>query len=203
MSRGRPREFDTSEALDRALALFAREGFEQASVQALAEYMGICKPSLYAAYGNKETLFIEAVRRYAERGDAERSRLLNEAPDVHEAIAALLRASARAVTGGERTGCLVVAEAASQRATYPPAVRDALADAMARGDTMLRERLVRAQHEGQLDAGTDVDTMVRFFVAVMSGMAVQARAGATYEELCTTAELAARLWRTAPAASAH
>ena len=202
MTRGRPREFDTSEALDRALTVFAREGFDQASVQALAECMGICKPSLYAAYGNKEALFVEAIRRYADRSDAERSRLLNDQADVHEAMTSLLRATARGVTSSEHTGCMLVSEAASQRASYPPAVRDALADAMSRSGMMLRERLERAQRDGQLEADTDINAMARFFEAVMSGMSVQARSGASYEELCTTAEFAARAWRVTSASGA-
>lgn len=194
MRRGRPREFDPSEALDQALAVFARDGFEQASVQALADGMGICKPSLYAAYGNKEALFIEVLRRYAERGNAERRRLLEEEPDGRAAMAAVLRSTAQAVACAERAGCLLVSEAAAAHAEYPPAVRHAVCELMESGTVLLRERLQRAAAEGQLDASADIDGLVRFYSAVMSGMTVQARSGSTPEQLLATAELAMRAW---------
>lgn len=198
MSRGRPREFDPTEALDQALAVFARDGFEQASVQALADGMGICKPSLYAAYGNKESLFIEALRRYALRGNLERDRLLNEEPDGPTALAALLRATAEAASSHGQTGCLLVSEAAAAHAEYPAAVRDAVRDLMESGAVLLRARLVRAIADGHLDESADVEALVRFYGAVMSGLTVQARSGATREQLLAAAEMAMRAWPGAP-----
>ena len=67
MRTGRPREFDVDEALDRALQVFWRKGYEGASLPDLTEAMGINRPSLYAAFGNKEELFRKALDRYAER----------------------------------------------------------------------------------------------------------------------------------------
>src|SRR6516165_10435871 len=66
VARGRPREFDIDEALDRALQVFWRKGYEGASLLDLTEAMGINRPSLYAAFGSKEALFRRALDRYAE-----------------------------------------------------------------------------------------------------------------------------------------
>lgn len=194
MSRGRPREFDPSAALDQALAIFVRDGFAQASVQALADGMGICKPSLYAAYGNKEALFIEVLRRYAERGNEERRRLLDQEPDGRAALATLLRHTALGMACADRAGCLLVSEAAAAHRDYPPVVRAAVCEFLESGTLLLRERLQRAVDDGQLDPATDVEGLVRFYSAVISGMTVQARSGSTPEQLLATAELAMRAW---------
>ncbi|HYW32458.1 MAG TPA: TetR/AcrR family transcriptional regulator, partial [Gemmatimonas sp.] len=98
MTRGRPREFDTNSALDQALLVFVRDGFAHASVQDLADSMGICKPSLYAAYGNKEALFIEALRRYASAGNTRRATLLDSEPNGERAATLLLEDAAHAYT---------------------------------------------------------------------------------------------------------
>src|SRR5262245_59406118 len=66
VQRGRPREFDTDQALDRALEVFWRKGYEGASISELTEAMGINRPSLYAAFGNKEELFRKALDRYVQ-----------------------------------------------------------------------------------------------------------------------------------------
>ena len=202
MTRGRPRQFDPDAALDHALALFARDGFEKASVQELAERMAICKPSLYAAYGNKETLFIEALRRYAAQGAEQRAALLNDEPDGRRAVEALLRMTATEVTRGETAGCLIVSEAAATPSGYPPAVRDAVASALASGAAQLRACLVRAQREGDLDAAMDVDALTTYFSTVMVGMTVQARNGTTSAQLCAAASVAMSVWSGASAESA-
>lgn len=194
MTRGRPRQFDTDAALDQALALFARDGFAKASVQELADCMGICKPSLYSAYGNKETLFIEALRRYAAHGAAQRERLLNDEPDGRLAVESLLRLTAHEVTAGETAGCLLVSEAAATPSAYSPVVRAAVAEALGQGAHQLRERLARAQREGQLAPTVNVDMMTTYFSTVMAGMTVQARNGATASELCAAATVAMQVW---------
>jgi AcrR family transcriptional regulator len=66
LQKGRPREFDADEVLDRALDVFWRKGYEGASLSELTEAMGINRPSLYAAFGNKEELFRKALDRYAD-----------------------------------------------------------------------------------------------------------------------------------------
>src|SRR5690606_686375 len=86
MVRGRPREFDPEDALDRVLTVFGRDGFEGASMQALCEAAGVSKPSLYAAYGNKEALFLAALRRYAEREQDQRVAQLHATADARTAV---------------------------------------------------------------------------------------------------------------------
>src|ERR1700738_1402218 len=86
---GRPRGFDADRALDRALAVFWRNGYEGASLPALTKAMGINRPSLYAAFGNKEALFRKAVERY-ERGPASYAYKALKQPTAREVVEALL-----------------------------------------------------------------------------------------------------------------
>ncbi|HYW51941.1 MAG TPA: TetR/AcrR family transcriptional regulator [Gemmatimonadaceae bacterium] len=195
MTRGRPREFDTDTALDQALQLFARDGFVQASVQDLADSMGICKPSLYAAYGNKEALFIEALRRYAAAGDARRSALLDGEPDGERAVMRLLEDAAQSFTTCDSArGCMLVAEASSQ-AARSTAIREALAAAMQEGNAMLCRRLQRAVHDGHLAPDTDIDAMTGYLGALMAGLSVMARNGASTEQLRSMVQTAMRAWQ--------
>lgn len=205
MRRGRPREFDLAPALDAALGVFARVGYEQASVQALSDAMGICKPSLYAAWGNKEALFIEAIHRYAAAGAAHQRAILDAHADGRAAFAALLADRIQSYTRAPSAspGCLVVAEAASQQAGYSAAVREAIAQVMQGGEALLRERLSRAQRDGDLAADADVPALAVYFSTVLAGLSVQARNGASAAALEAIARTAMQAWpaaRMAPSA---
>jgi AcrR family transcriptional regulator len=196
MTRGRPREFDPDAALDHALAVFERDGFEATTVQTLADAMGICKPSLYAAYGNKEALFISAVQRYAAACDARRAALLDAESDGRRAVEAMLRDAVHTYTACESAGgCLVVAQAAgASPETRSDAVRAALADAMNDGRALLRARLARASSDGDLPTGADVDTLASYFATVMAGLSVLARNGGTRDALTAVVTTAMGAW---------
>ena len=195
MKRGRPREFDPDATLDQALIVFRRDGFESASVQTLADAMGICKPSLYAAYGNKEALFIAAVRRYSEQGRTRQRAILDAEPDARRAVQLLMDdvvtsyAACRA-----HAGCLVVAETAGTAESQSDAVRDVLSSAL--GDTrdVLRARLRRAHDEGGLPPHFDADEFASYLGTLIAGLSVQAKAGATVESMRAVVSTAMRAW---------
>src|SRR5215204_6288141 len=108
MPRGRPREFDIDEALDRALEVFWRRGYEGASLPELTEAMGINRPSLYAAFGNKEALFRKAIDRYVDRTAAPVREALRE-PMARGVVERLLCASVDLITDpGHPRGCFLV-----------------------------------------------------------------------------------------------
>ena len=143
MAIGRPREFDLDNALDRALLVFWRNGYEGASIADLTDAMGINPPSLYAAFGNKEGLFRKVVDRYVER-HAGFWEVARAAPTARAMVEHLLRASADFVTDESNPhGCLMVrgAMACSEAANK---IRDELVTRRATGEAMLRERLERA-----------------------------------------------------------
>lgn len=196
MSRGRPREFDTDLALDHALAVFERDGFESASVQTLADAMGICKPSLYAAYGNKEALFIEALSRYAARCNARRAALLDAEPDGRRAVEALLIDAVLSFTAcNSAGGCLIVAQTGGASPdTQSIAMRDALAEAMKDARVLLSARLERARCDGDLPCATDITTLAAYFATVIAGLSVLARNGGTRDALTAVVTTAMGAW---------
>src|SRR5918998_3452928 len=107
-SAGRPREFEPDEALARAMEVFWRQGYEGTSLGKLTAAMGINRPSLYAAFGNKEALFRKALDRYVDERMAF-IRAAIEEPTARRAVEALLRGYAASVTNpGTPPGCLTV-----------------------------------------------------------------------------------------------
>src|SRR6267378_4217328 len=108
-ARGRPREFDRDAALERAIDVFWRHGYEATSVSDLTAAMDINPPSLYAAFGDKEKLFLEAVERYQEQRRQSVTKVFDEAPTAREAVHRLLReAASRLACSGHPRGCMLV-----------------------------------------------------------------------------------------------
>jgi AcrR family transcriptional regulator len=195
VAAGRPREFDLDQALDQALNVFWRKGYEGASLPELTRAMGINRPSLYAAFGNKESLFRRAIDRYAE-GPARHIADALEEPVVRHAVEQVLAASIELVTHPRRPrGCFLVQSALACGAEGAPA-RQALAQRRKAYIAALQARFQRAQAEGDLPARADPAALARFIAAVAHGMAVQAATGATREELHEVARLAMRAWPT-------
>jgi AcrR family transcriptional regulator len=192
---GRPREFDLSNALDRALLVFWRNGYEGTSIADLTEAMGIKPPSLYAAFGNKEGLFRKVVDRYVERyaGFWEVARA---APSARAMDEHLLRASVDFLTHESNPrGCLFVrgAMACSEAAKK---IRDELVTRRGSGEAMLRERLERAIAEGEIPPELDPADYARYIMTVLEGMSVQAAGGASREVLHKVAAITLRSWPT-------
>ena len=189
MAIGRPRTFCKNEALDRALQVFWRKGFEGASICDLTEAMGINPPSLYAAFGNKEQLFRQALNRYTEMHAEARAEAL-AAPRVRDAMTTLLHNAARSLTDkSSPAGCLYV-QGIAGAGEHASCIRDMLNEKRAVYENDIRERLKRAKAEGELTEDADPTALARYFSAVTQGMSVQAAGGATRKELERVADLA-------------
>jgi AcrR family transcriptional regulator len=190
---GRTRQFDVDEALDRALGVFWARGYEGATLPELTRAMGINRPSLYAAFGNKEQFFRKALDRY-QTGPMS---FLTEALRKPTA-----RAVAEAIFSGfvkmqrdrnQARGCLVVSGALAC-GEEAEAVSRELARLRQAAVTALRERFERAVRDGDLPAGADCATLARYTATVRNGLAVQAVSGATEKELRLVSALAMRAW---------
>ena len=192
MPSGRTRQFDVDEALDRALEVFWARGYEGATLPELTRAMGINRPSLYAAFGNKEQLFRKALDRYqtgpmsfltealqADRPGCGGGNFLGVRQD-----AARPRQSARVLVVSGALACGEEAET----------VRRELAQLRQAAVTALRERFERAVQDGDLPAGTDFATLARYTATVLNGLAVQAASGATEKELRLVSALAMQAW---------
>lgn len=193
MAAGRPRTFCKNEALDRALQVFWRKGFEGASICDLTEAMGINPPSLYAAFGNKEQLFRQALDRYTTVNAERRTQALS-APTAREVVTAIFQEVATKLTDpANPAGCLYVQGIAGV-GEHASCIRDMLNAKRADSELQLCERLERAQAEGDLPDDADPAALARYVATITQGMAVQAAGGASRQDLERVAELAMRAW---------
>jgi AcrR family transcriptional regulator len=190
---GRHREFDVEKALDAALCVFWRKGYEGASYADLTEATGVERPALYSAFGNKEALFRKALARYDERylGHIAEALQLSTARQVATHI--LYKTADLNTRYPQHLGCFAIngALAASDDAET---VRQALIDFRADGQARIRERFERAKAEGDLPETARPDALAAFVMAVAHGMAVQAKAGFSRDMLEAVAEQALSTW---------
>lgn len=190
---GRPREFDIDKALEQALHLFWRKGYEGTSITDLTDVIGITKPSLYAAFGNKEELFRKAFDRYVD-GHGGYVQLALARPTAREVVEHLLYGAADAVTNPENPpGCLAIQGALCCGDTAET-IKHELMARRAKGEDDLRKRFQRAVDEGDLAKDTDPVDLARYVSAIVQGMAVQAIGGAGRDDLRRVANLTMRNW---------
>lgn len=190
---GRPRAFDKDQALDAAVQVFWRKGYEGTSLSELTEAMGINRPSLYAAFGDKEQLFRQVLDRYAEGPTHFMREALNE-PTARKAIERVLRGTAEMVVspGGPR-GCLMVQSALTCGDAHS-SVQQELTSRRAANEAAIRRRLKRAKAEGDLPADANPADLARFVATVLHGIAVQAAGGASRAQLARVVCTAIRAW---------
>ncbi|MEX0884957.1 MAG: TetR/AcrR family transcriptional regulator [Phycisphaeraceae bacterium] len=195
MARGRPREFDTDDALDAALRVFWQRGYEGASLTALSEAMGINLPSLYGAFGNKEQLFAKVVDRYIQQPASYLLRALEQPTARDVARSALAGAIDMVMQPGTGDGCLLV-HGALAASPGCEAIRDQLSARRARAEAAVRQRLERARVGGDLPAAADPGELAAYLMTVIWGMSVQAAGGASRTQLEQIARVALDAWPT-------
>lgn len=190
---GRPRTFDVEEALEAALAVFWRKGFEGTSYSDLVAATGVERPALYSAFGNKDMLFLRALERYGTHYGSY----------VWEAVSLdTSRDVARQVLEGavelntrfaDRAGCFGI-NGGLAGSEESEASRQALIKWRAEGETVLRERFEKAKREGDLPSDADPAVLAAYILAVAHGIAVQAKAGFSRDKLTAIARQALNTW---------
>ncbi|GGY12478.1 TetR/AcrR family transcriptional regulator [Streptomyces minutiscleroticus] len=192
--RGRPRSFDRDTALAQATLLFWEHGYEGVSISDLTQAMGISPPSLYAAFGDKRTLFKEVVDRYGGTFGAFMGKALEEEGDARTGFARMLHEAAVSYTDPHHpAGCLVISAAMNYSAASAD-VEQELRERRAANVRAFEERLRGAEALGALPDGADARGLAVYFAAVVQGMSQQARDGASTAELERAAEYAMAVW---------
>lgn len=182
MPRGRPREFDTEQALDAALGLFWRHGYEGTSLSTLAEAMGINMPSLYAAFGNKESLFRQVLDRYLQSPASYLARALGQ-PTAKRVTETLYRGAIDMVMNPDHPdGCLLV-HGALASGPDSDAIQKELSRRRAGALALVQRRYAKAVAEGDLPPTVNPESLARYVVTLLWGLSVQAAGGASREQL--------------------
>jgi AcrR family transcriptional regulator len=191
---GRPRGFDRDAALEAAMFLFWRKGFAATSMNDLCDAMGVRSPSLYAAFGSKEALYLEAVEHYVRTQGPPVWDKLAEGATARAGIENLLMAGTESLPKSRATpaGCMAVLAAVGDE--WPAAITRVVKKVRLEMLGMLRSRLETAVAKGELTASTDIDGLSRFYLSVFQGMAIQARDGASQAELKAVAATAMAGW---------
>ncbi|HEY0257656.1 MAG TPA: TetR/AcrR family transcriptional regulator, partial [Candidatus Methylacidiphilales bacterium] len=191
--RGRPRSFDSDKALDLALQLFWRQGYERTSVSDLTRAMGINPPSLYAAFGNKEALFEKVLNRYVQGPGSYIKKALLE-PTVHGFVQKLLSTSADFFTDSSHPcGCMSL-NAGLAWGQESKKVRQQLVKRGAAREELFAQRLRQALAEGDLPEGSNPRELARYLSVIFQGLAVQAARGASRKDLQRVVDLFISSW---------
>ena len=178
------------------MLLFWEHGYEATSLAQLTAAMGISPPSLYAAFGDKQALFLEAVDRYVTRGGADTGSLMGDAQTARQAVAHFLESSALRLTAPNfPRGCMVVLAAVSCSEEAAP-VQHKLAACRAAWEKALKRRIEQGIADGDVPSGTSAAALASFYMAVVQGMSLHAKDGATRKRLQEIAQMALQAWPT-------
>lgn len=186
---GRPISFDKDAALEAAMLLFWERGFEGTSMAELTERMGLSASSIYAAFGDKQSLFSLSVQRYL----ATRAQYATEAleqPTLHKVLHALFDNTVAFLTApGHPPTCMSLAGAMGCSIEAAPA-RNLMREVRRQNEVAIKQRLLQARKAGELREGTSVDDFTRYLSMLLAGLSIQAANGSTKAELKRTAQMA-------------
>lgn len=174
--KGRPREFDKNHALDHAMLVFWRNGYEGTSLSDLTTAMQINRPSLYGTFGDKETLFFQVLERYLEKYGTKGVRQLSQHSRIEHAITAFFDCVVEQLTDSRLPpGCLIANSTLECGGNRFDAIGRRLSQCHAETEAALYSRLRLAQTQGQLSEAEDIQALAQFFTTTMLGMGVIAR----------------------------
>ncbi|MEU0197157.1 MULTISPECIES: TetR family transcriptional regulator [unclassified Streptomyces] len=190
----RTKEFDPDAALQAALELFWRRGYEATSMSDLVEHLGIGRASIYATFGNKHELYLKALDRYRQTCDPQLLRELSRPGPALPAVRAVVRRFAAESAADERrlTGCFVV-NTATELAPHDTAACRRVEHSWDQLETLLHSALLRAQAQGELDDGRDPRALARMLLVLMQGLRVVGKASADPVRVRDAAEQALAL----------
>lgn len=185
--------FNLEQALDQALQVFWSKGYEGASVSDLTKAMGINRPSLYAAFGDKRALFSKVLDHYVSESTCYVQEAFQE-PTARGFVEQLLLGAAKSMCNNRNPrGCLLV-QGALACGEGADSVRRELISLRNHDEAAIRNRLQRAKEEGDLPPDSDPSALAQYLATVLQGMAVQAASGASPAKLQRVIQITLRAW---------
>jgi len=193
--RGRPREFDRAQALEKAMRLFWLRGYDAVSMADLRAELGITQASLYAAFGSKERLFQEAVELYRQTAGFGTTAALATGDSAREAIHAMLQAAVNAFSAPDAPGGCLLILGATNCPVESKTVQDHLLSIRRQISQSILNRLKKGQYEGDVPTTTSLTALTAYFSTVLHGLALQSRDGASRKILTQVVEIAMADWQ--------
>lgn len=191
---GRPRKFDKDLALDTALKVFMQKGYEATSLTDITKALGINRPSVYAAFGNKEELFAQALGRYIQGPIAYLNDVLSEKTSRDVVRVMLMKSVELIVSGAEQPrGCLAVQSSISSELAAA-GIQQNIVNGLHQIEVNIKNRFDRAIAEGDLPNDTDSWLLTKYVTTLHKGLSIQASNGANEEELRGIVEIALKSW---------
>lgn len=192
--RGRPKCFKEEHALQQAMLLFWKYGYESTSIGQLTEAMGITAPSLYRSFGDKASLFQKCLDYYREHECCELEKVLDQAKTIKEGFRQYMQqAAAYLVQSHKPHGCMLTLSAINCSSENQHIQQD-LTEQRQKKKAVFLTYLKKAQDRGELSIHTDPDALALFLINVFLGLSLQARDGATYEQLEQVIDQALKIW---------
>ena len=184
--RGRPRHFDEGDALDKAMRVFWAKGYDGATVDDLVAGTGVGRPSLYATFGDKQTLFLRCLENYSQHVGMLAVEALHADPGIREAIGGFLRQAATSATSPDSpSGCLLICVVPS---VDDAKVREISANATVQAMSIIERRLEAAVNEGELPTDFPCAVRARQVLGIAQSLVLRARFGASRAALLTDAD---------------
>lgn len=184
-NRGRPRRYERDSALNDAMSAFWERGYSGTSLDMLGTAMGMNRPSLYAAFGDKRALYLSVLERYAAGGLAAMHNALASGHSLRAALMNVYEASLNlyfANEGGSAQGCFLIGTAATE-AQANEDVRHRLRAALMGFDTEFEARILQAQTEGEISSTLNPNLLAQIASSILHSLAVRSRAGDSKESL--------------------
>ena len=181
-SPGRPQAFRPEDALDRAVEMFWEHGYERVDVDRIARAVHVTKPALYRAFGDKPTLLLKAVERYAETYGAPMMAAFLAEPDIRKAVLGFCEATVETATGQARSGCMMAAAVLGQSDRVAE-IRSYVAHGFSAGATVLEKRFTQEMKKRHLPRTLTARLRAHALIDLMQGLLLRAKAGVSRDEL--------------------
>jgi TetR/AcrR family transcriptional regulator, transcriptional repressor for nem operon len=189
----RPREFEELAALDRAMQVFWKRGFENTSMDELVKATGVHRGSIYTTFGDKQALFLKSLDRYLNLERTQLTALLQAAPSKLTVIRSILEGIAEDSARKNSRGCFMV-NSIVERAPHDSETRARAHDCLTRLSKVFEAALTQAQRTGELGKDVNVSALAIFLVNTVQGMRVLGRAGVSRRQLLASVDIAMKVF---------
>ncbi|HEY5744784.1 MAG TPA: TetR/AcrR family transcriptional regulator [Chryseolinea sp.] len=173
----RSKNFDTDDTLDKAIALFGKQGYRDTTPAQLVEYLGISRSSLYDTYGDKQNLYLKALQRYSARVEKQFIAIADQAEDARQGIRDYLQLSLDGCFGEDMQGGCFLVNSIAELPSGEPGLMAIIAESTEKNKKILLRLLKKAQKEGQLSADFNSTRLADYLMNAVTGLTISAKSG--------------------------